>query len=82
MLKNNSDGQKSFKANFQCKLEICSLALFFYNMRIDYLLTNFIEWYSNVSKQKDKKSIENETKNDSILTVIPDIAKTGIESID
>ncbi|EGR30288.1 MIR domain protein [Ichthyophthirius multifiliis] len=72
---------KQANVQVEIKQEICNLVLFFHDMRIDYLLTNFIEWFGQISNLTAQQ-MEKELKGNSIQSTIPNISKTGIDEID
>jgi len=71
------------------KEEICDLFNYLLDLRQDFLLSNVTGWYEDViPKLAEKKEVEDrsqiikEAVEQNIITVFPDIARTGIPEID
>lgn len=80
------DEAKVIKVEKDLKMLIIDIMKQFLSMRHDFLLTNFIAWYQDFSK-KEKTGTYNEEKlrieiNENFMTVIPEILKVGIPSLD
>ena len=86
----NSFENMSLTTSIKIKMEICNLLLFFQELRLDYLLTNFIQFFDEIQlkirqKRNYKKNLQSLLKQEihsNFLTFIPPIFKTGIEEID
>ncbi|KAL4492562.1 hypothetical protein ABPG72_007675 [Tetrahymena utriculariae] len=68
----------------EMKTEICELFIFQQNSRMDFLITNFLCWYDQVSKKYtdfSNKKVTAEIEED-IPTIIPELYKTGVDEIE
>ena len=76
------------KTDVKIKLEICDLFIFMNNLRMDFLISNFMSWFQDIqSKVKiEKKLVEDidflEEISENYLCVLPTLLKTGVEEID
>ncbi len=69
-----------FRVDTNIKIEIIELFIFLFEERIDFLITNFLNFFEDNFKRNQVKN--NSWIEDYILTLIPPLLSTGITSID
>ncbi|EGR32970.1 MIR domain protein [Ichthyophthirius multifiliis] len=94
MIKNSENqdakNQKQLQIETDLKQEICKLLHFLYNMRMDYLILNFLTWFDQIGNQNNLLTLQEEQLQkkvqqileEQLCTVIPNIYRTGIDDID
>ncbi len=79
------------KIDVQIKMQICNFFLFLYNMRMDYLISNFLAWFDQkgdkfgphmlLSQDAWRKKFVAEIEED-LPSALPDMYRTGVEEVD
>ncbi|CAD8210359.1 unnamed protein product [Paramecium octaurelia] len=74
---NTEKGEETYQIDIEQKMEVCELLIFFQEMRLDFLITNFLAFYAAKQKKKSNK-LKYELEFD-LLQVLPPTLRTGIE---
>ena len=79
-MKNEEVWNSELDIDSKIKIEGCDMLLFLFELRIDFLITNFLHFFEeNLKKNSSKNGF---LLDEDIFTLIPPLLSTGIPSID
>lgn len=79
-MKNDEVWNSELEIDSKIKMEICDMLLFVFELRIDFLITNFLHFFEeNLKKNSSKNGF---LLDEDIFTLIPPLLSTGVTSID
>lgn len=66
------------------KIKICEILLFFIQLRNDFLLSNFVSWFSKkvLPVKESNQEIMKNIIHDGLYSILPKVLKSGVETID